>query len=192
MADKPAIRERLKQDLEKRYEKLLAVIDDAMVKQKQQRVEVTCRHCLKSSVHRVDVLDVKSALAAAQFISDQSLGRPGVADDAEAPVTHNYVFEMVVPCKHEECQPTNEGEVQRDQDTEEPPRRRRGRQIKANDRRRAELAGAAAEVEDLEVNEDELSVDGPTPPRPRNPASLVDEQTYDAELRAMRKRQQQR
>jgi hypothetical protein len=174
VSEKPPVRERLAQDFAARYERLLALIDDAMEKQRKQRVEVQCKHCLKSGVHYVDVLDVKSALAAAEFAANQSFGRPGVADDPEAAATHVYQLIWKVPCKHSECQSTERQRSRRELEREQEPE-----------------AEEASATEAALVAADEVSADGPLAP-PRSPDSLVDIDTYSEQLRTSRKRQSKR
>jgi hypothetical protein len=68
-------RDRLQADLEARYSKLLKVIDDGLEAQKE--FSATCEHCNRRT--RVQVNDVRGAILAAEFIANQSHGRPGVA-----------------------------------------------------------------------------------------------------------------
>jgi hypothetical protein len=70
-----AVRDRLAEDLEERYDKLLEVIEDAMKATKQHRA--WCPECKKSVT--VEVTDTRAALLAAEFITNQGFGRPGQA-----------------------------------------------------------------------------------------------------------------
>jgi hypothetical protein len=67
-------RDRLSADLESRYEQLLKTIDEGMEAKKQ--VWVSCPHCKKRS--EVEVTDTRAAILAAEFVANQSHGRPGV------------------------------------------------------------------------------------------------------------------
>jgi hypothetical protein len=73
-----SFRERLQGDLDARYEALLGVVDDALAS--KTLVWVSCPHCRKRS--QVEVQDTRAALAAAEFVSNQSHGRPGVDERA--------------------------------------------------------------------------------------------------------------
>lgn len=80
MTDEKPFRDRLQKDLDERYSKLLEVIDNGL--SAKTTSWVNCPHCKKRN--EVEVVDIKSALAAADFITAQSLGRPGVAVEGEA------------------------------------------------------------------------------------------------------------
>lgn len=73
------VRERLRDDLEERYEKLLQVLEDAMDAEK--KYPVWCPNCR----HRAEMTgpDMKIALQAAEFFANQGLGRPGQAEQGE-------------------------------------------------------------------------------------------------------------
>lgn len=73
MAELP-FRDRLSADLESRYEQLLKTIDEGMEAKKQ--VWVSCPHCKKRS--EVEVTDTRAAIMAAEFVANQSHGRPGI------------------------------------------------------------------------------------------------------------------
>ena len=75
--DQKTFRDRLQTDFDERYPKLLEVIDKAM--SATTTAWVNCPHCKKRS--EVEVVDTKAALAAAEFIANQSHGRPGVAPE---------------------------------------------------------------------------------------------------------------
>jgi N-acetylglucosamine-6-phosphate deacetylase len=78
MTDEKPFRDRLQTDFDERYPKLLEVIDKGL--SATTTAWVNCPHCKKRS--EVEVVDTKAALLAAEFIANQSHGRPGVAADA--------------------------------------------------------------------------------------------------------------
>ena len=73
------VRERLRDDLEARYDKLVAVLENAMDSTK--KYPVFCTNCK----HRAyaEVPNVKDQLAAAEFFANQGLGRPAQSDGEE-------------------------------------------------------------------------------------------------------------
>ena len=73
----PSFRDKLQQDLDKRYDKLIATIENAMEAKRDEWVN--CPHCKKRS--KVQVQDVRASIAAATFFAEQAEGRPGVATD---------------------------------------------------------------------------------------------------------------
>ena len=98
MSESLSFREKLQGDLDERYDKLLAVIDGAL--ESKQRVFVNCPHCKKRS--EVEVQDTRAALAAAEFVSNQSHGRPGVDDRGGDAEQERIVFERVLHLTDEE------------------------------------------------------------------------------------------
>lgn len=80
-------RDKLSDDLDARYDKLLKVIDDGMAASK--KVTVSCVHCRKRS--DVDVPDVRAAIAAADFFAAHAHGRPGTADNSPESEKINFV-----------------------------------------------------------------------------------------------------
>lgn len=80
MTEDQSFRDRLNKDLDERYGKLLEVIDGGL--SAKTTTWVNCPSCKKRN--EVEVVDIKSALAAADFITAQSLGRPGIAPEGEA------------------------------------------------------------------------------------------------------------
>jgi hypothetical protein len=95
-------RDRLQGDLEPRYGKLLEAIDNGLSATK--KAWVNCPHCKKRS--EVEVTDTKAALEAAEFIANQSHGRPGVAaDGAESErvkVLRSTIYDGIGPEPFEE------------------------------------------------------------------------------------------
>jgi hypothetical protein len=81
------VRDRLKEDLEARYEKLLEVIEGAMDQKKQY--PVWCTHCKHRAF--MEVPDLKMAMQAAEFFANQGLGRPGVAEAAGEEKSFSFV-----------------------------------------------------------------------------------------------------
>jgi hypothetical protein len=68
-------RKRFAEELTERETKILAAIDDGLKATKN--VFVSCPHCNRKS--QVAVTDTKAAIEAARFLSEQAIGRPGVA-----------------------------------------------------------------------------------------------------------------
>jgi len=97
VSDNRPVRERLLIDLEKRYDKLVQVVEDAMVSVRKVSAEIQCKHCHKSGVYRVEIQNEKAAIAAAEFLTNQALGRPGITDpgeDTEKPV---FIHQVIMP-----------------------------------------------------------------------------------------------
>ena len=72
-------RDRLAADIEQRYDKLLAMLDDAMVAVK--KVSMRCEHCGRMTF--VEVPNERAALAVAQYFTENGFGRPGVTDQSD-------------------------------------------------------------------------------------------------------------
>ena len=73
-----SFRDKLGQDLELRYERLIKMIDDGL--STERTAWASCGACGKRT--EVSIPDTRAAIAAAQFITEHSLGRPGVQTDA--------------------------------------------------------------------------------------------------------------
>ena len=72
-----AIRPRLADDLESRYEKAIAVLDAALVSKKKVSVSRNCVKCGCKHLEYVEIEDVNGAIKALEFFANQGLGRPG-------------------------------------------------------------------------------------------------------------------
>src|SRR5690242_1706551 len=86
------VRERLAEDLESRYETLLKVLEDGM--EAKKRARGWCETCGKAVY--VEIQDTGAALKAAEFFSNQGLGRPGEdrsQGDSGGFVVHRHVVE---------------------------------------------------------------------------------------------------
>lgn len=106
MTDEKTFRDRLQADLEDRYGRLLEVIDNGL--DAKTTAWVNCPHCKKRN--EVEVVDTKAALAAAEFIANQSHGRPGVAadgvDDEQIKLVRVISYDGVGPEQFERLQTT--------------------------------------------------------------------------------------
>jgi hypothetical protein len=85
-----SFREKLGDALDERYDKLLKVIDDGLAATK--KTWVNCPHCKKKS--EVEIQDVRGAITAAEFISANAHGRPGIA--ADGPEDQKITFVRIV------------------------------------------------------------------------------------------------
>ena len=92
MGDPVNFRDRLQGDLDTRYDALLKVIDDGL--SATQDVWATCGSCSKRTL--VTVTDTRAALACAEFVANQSHGRPGVDDRGGDAEQERIVFERVL------------------------------------------------------------------------------------------------
>ena len=92
MSDPVNFRDRLQGDLDERYDALLKVIDDGL--SATQDVWVTCGSCSKRTL--ATVTDTRAALACAEFVANQSHGRPGVDDRGTDSEQERIVFERIV------------------------------------------------------------------------------------------------
>jgi hypothetical protein len=70
-------KQKLAEDLDARYERLLAVIDKGM--ESVKTTWVSCPRCGKRS--EVEIQDTRAAIAAAEFVASHAHGRPGIAAD---------------------------------------------------------------------------------------------------------------
>lgn len=89
--------ERFKEDLEKDYDKLIQVVRDALESTKKMWTLVTCKHCSRQGKYLVEVPNVRDAMAAAEFMANRGIGRPGTVEPGDRQVTHEYVLEIVSP-----------------------------------------------------------------------------------------------
>jgi hypothetical protein len=80
MSEPRSFRDKLADDLEAKYELVVKAVEDGLAATKS--VTVSCPSCKKRS--EVQVQDVRGALMAAEYLSNQSLGRPGVDQGAQA------------------------------------------------------------------------------------------------------------
>ncbi len=89
--------ERFKDDLEAQYDAVMKVIKDALESKQNVRVQRKCHKCGCQHIEYVEVQDIKAAMAAAEFLANRGIGRPGTVEPGERQVVHNYVFEYVTP-----------------------------------------------------------------------------------------------
>lgn len=75
-----SMRDRLKGDLDARYDKLLSLLDEGMTATRKVRVERDCSKCGCAHVDYVEVQDFKTARDIAEFFANQGFGRPGVSE----------------------------------------------------------------------------------------------------------------
>jgi hypothetical protein len=86
-----SMRERLKGDLDARYDKLLSLLDEGMTATRKVRVERDCSKCGCAHVDYVEVQDFKTARDIAEFFANQGFGRPGVQEGEAS--GQSFVFE---------------------------------------------------------------------------------------------------
>lgn len=79
-AEKP-LREKLKGDLEARYEKLLLMLDEGMTATKRVRMPRNCLKCGCKHIEFVEIPNTETALKVAEFFANQGFGRPGTSDE---------------------------------------------------------------------------------------------------------------
>ena len=89
-----AIRPRLADDLESRYEKAIAVLDAALVSKKKVSVSRNCPKCGCKHLEYAEVDDVNGAIKALEFFANQGLGRPG--EDRSADGGGDFVVKRFV------------------------------------------------------------------------------------------------
>jgi hypothetical protein len=88
-ASKP-MRDRLKDDLESRYDGLLKLLDDGMQATRKVRIQRACPKCGCDHVDYVEIQDFKTARDIAEFFANQGFGRPGVSEGETAAAVWNF------------------------------------------------------------------------------------------------------
>jgi transposase len=91
-----SMRERLKGDLDARYDKLLSLLDEGMTATRKVRVERDCSKCGCAHVDYVEVQDFKTARDIAEFFANQGFGRPGVQEGEAAGATWTFQNRIVL------------------------------------------------------------------------------------------------
>ena len=86
-------REQFAEDLDRLYDKVIKVVEDAMVSTRKVRVERDCLKCGCKHIDFVEVPNEAAAMKAAEFLTAQGVGRPPVAEGESAGV--NIVIERV-------------------------------------------------------------------------------------------------
>jgi hypothetical protein len=90
------VRKRLADDLEKRYDLLLKVLEKGLETTKKARG--WCPHCGKQVW--VEIQDTNAAMKAAEFLANQGLGRPG-EDQTKQEATFTVIRSVVPPSETE-------------------------------------------------------------------------------------------
>lgn len=72
-------KQRLADDLDARYQKLLEVVDAALESRRKVWVDVACKDCGRKQRVLAEVNDIDAALKASEFMAQHGHGRPGVA-----------------------------------------------------------------------------------------------------------------
>ena len=91
-----SMRERLKGDLDARYDKLLSLLDEGMTATRKVRVERDCSKCGCAHVDYVEVQDFKTARDIAEFFANQGFGRPGVQEGEAAGAVWSFENRVVL------------------------------------------------------------------------------------------------
>lgn len=86
-------REQFSDDLERLYDKVIGVVEDAMQSTRKVRVERDCKKCGCSHIDFVEVPNEAAAIRAAEFLTAQGVGRPPIAEGEAGGV--NIVIERV-------------------------------------------------------------------------------------------------
>lgn len=89
------VRDRLKDDLEARYEKLLTMLDEGMTASRRVRVERACQKCGCRHIDFVEVPNTETALKVAEFFANQGFGRPGTSEE-KSEVSVSFVNRVVL------------------------------------------------------------------------------------------------
>lgn len=78
-------RERLRDDVEQRYEKLIEMLDAGMNTTVKMRVDEPCssKGCTCKHIRMIDTPDYNTKLKIAEFMMNQGFGRPAQADPQE-------------------------------------------------------------------------------------------------------------
>lgn len=94
-------RERLRADIEERYEKLLEMLDAGMDKNAKMRIDDPCaaKGCGCKHVRYIEVPDYKTKLAIAEFVMNQGFGRPAQAESERD--DEKIVFKRLVKLEDE-------------------------------------------------------------------------------------------
>jgi hypothetical protein len=88
--------DKLRGDLDVRYDKLLEMLDGALTSEANFRVEEPCSKCDCKHFRYIKVPDYKTKLAVAEFFSNRVHGRPGQAEaEGSQGVTVSYRVEVV-------------------------------------------------------------------------------------------------
>ncbi|HCG02537.1 MAG TPA: hypothetical protein DEV93_18590 [Chloroflexi bacterium] len=90
------MRDRLKDDLDARYDKLLVLLDEGMTATRKVRVGRDCPKCGCAHVDYVEVQDFKTAQSIAEFFANQGFGRPGVSEGEDAGAVWTFENRVVL------------------------------------------------------------------------------------------------
>ena len=80
-------REQFAEDLDRLYDKVIQVVEDAMVSTRKVRVGRDCAKCGCKHIDFVEVPNEAAAMKAAEFLTAQGVGRPPVAEGEAAGVS---------------------------------------------------------------------------------------------------------
>ena len=72
-------KDRLREDLDERYGKLIGVIDEALSTTRKAWADFQCKDCARKQRQQVDIPDIDAALKAAEFLTAHGHGKPGTA-----------------------------------------------------------------------------------------------------------------
>jgi hypothetical protein len=89
--------ERFKDDLEAQYDQVMKVIKNALSSTKKVSTDIQCKDCQKVRRYYVEIPNVRDAMAAAEFLANRGIGRPGTVEPGDRQVVHEYKLEWVRP-----------------------------------------------------------------------------------------------